>query len=174
MHRIDLSLFSTLPSLADIKAYRTSANENLANTKSGITLDGTMLQVVMPLQSIVTLVIPAHSPATQPDELLADGCEYLIIPRHETTRAITATGSKATIEDINYGDAQRWRLKDMGNGTYSLQNALGLHLTAHRSSGSSSLTAQKAEASEQDFYIDVVDYPFTRFWPAEGAPTDST
>ncbi len=168
VHRIDLSLFSTLPSLADIKAYRTSANENLANTKSGITLDGTMLQVVMPLQSIVTLVIPAHSPATQPDELLADGCEYLIIPRHETTRAITATGSKATIEDINYGDAQRWRLKDMGNGTYSLQNALGLRLTAHRSSGSSSLTAQKAEASEQDFYIDVVDYPFYKILASRG------
>jgi O-glycosyl hydrolase len=168
VHRIDLSLFSTLPSLADIKAYRTSANENLANTKSGITLDGTMLQVVMPLQSIVTLVIPAHSPATQPDELLADGCEYLIIPRHETTRAITATGSKATIEDINYGDAQRWRLKDMGNGTYSLQNALGLRLTAHRSSGSSSLTVQKAEASEQDFYIDVVDYPFYKILASRG------
>ena len=168
VHRIDLSLFSTLPSLADIKAYRTSANENLANTKSGITLDGTMLQVVMPLQSIVTLVIPAHSPATQPDELLADGCEYLIIPRHETTRAITATGSKATIEDINYGDAQRWRLKDMGNGTYSLQNALGLRLTAHRSNGSSSLTAQKAEASEQDFYIDVVDYPFYKILASRG------
>jgi hypothetical protein len=168
VHRIDLSLFSTLPSLADIKAYRTSANENLANTKSGITLDGTMLQVVMPLQSIVTLVIPAHSLATQPDELLADGCEYLIIPRHETTRAITATGSKATIEDINYGDAQRWRLKDMGNGTYSLQNALGLRLTAHRSSGSSSLTVQKAEASEQDFYIDVVDYPFYKILASRG------
>ena len=168
VHRIDLSLFSDLPALADIKAYRTSASENLANTKNGISLDGTMLQVVMPLQSIVTLVIPAHSPATQPNELLADGCEYLIIPRHETTRAITATGSKATIEDIHYGDAQRWRLKDMGNGTFGLQNALGLRLTAHRSNGSSSLTAQKAEASEQDFYIDVVDYPFYKILASKG------
>ncbi len=168
VHDIDLSLFTELPDFNDVKAYRTSTNENLASTKNGISLNGNMLRVIMPVQSIVTLVIPAHSTVVRPDELLCDGCEYLIIPRHETTRAITATGSKVTIEDINYGEAQRWTIKNMGNDTYGLQNALGLRLTAHRSSNSSSLTAQSAEASEQDFYIDVVDYPFYKILASKG------
>lgn len=168
VHDIDLSLFTELPDFNDVKAYRTSINENLASTKNGISLNGNMLRVIMPAQSIVTLVIPAHSTVVRPDELLCDGCEYLIIPRHETTRAITATGSKVTIEDINYGEAQRWTIKNMGNDTYGLQNALGLRLTAHRSSNSSSLTAQSAEASEQDFYIDVVDYPFYKILASKG------
>ena len=168
VHDIDLSLFTELPDFNDVKAYRTSTNENLASTKNGISLNGNMLRVIMPAQSIVTLVIPAHSTVVRPDELLCDGCEYLIIPRHETTRAITATGSKVTIEDINYGEAQRWTIKNMGNDTYGLQNALGLRLTAHRSSNSSSLTAQSAEASEQDFYIDVVDYPFYKILASKG------
>ena len=168
IHNIDLSLFSDLPTLSSIKAYRTSANENLASTKTGITLNDRKLKVIMPTQSIVTLIIPAHSTERGVKELLRDGDEYLIIPRHETTRAITATGSKVTIEDLNYSDAQRWTLKDMGNGTYGLQNALGLRLTAHRNSSSSSLTAQKAEASEQDFYIDVVDYPFFKILASRG------
>ena len=168
VHDIDLSLFTELPDFNDVKAYRTSTNENLASTKNGISLNGNMLRVIMPAQSIVTLVIPAHSTVVRPDELLCDGCEYLIIPRHETTRAITATGSKVTIEDINYGEAQRWTIKNMGNDTYGLQNALGLRLTAHRSSNSSSLTAQSAETSEQDFYIDVVDYPFYKILASKG------
>ena len=168
VHDIDLSLFTELPDFNDVKAYRTSTNENLASTKNGISLNGNMLRVIMPAQSIVTLVIPAHSTVVRPEELLCDGCEYLIIPRHETTRAITATGSKVTIEDINYGEAQRWTIKNMGNDTYGLQNALGLRLTAHRSSNSSSLTAQSAEASEQDFYIDVVDYPFYKILASKG------
>ena len=168
VHDIDLSLFTELPDFSDVKAYRTSTNENLASTKNGISLNGNMLRVIMPAQSIVTLVIPAHSTVVRPEELLCDGCEYLIIPRHETTRAITATGSKVTIEDINYGEAQRWTIKNMGNDTYGLQNALGLRLTAHRSSNSSSLTAQSAQASEQDFYIDVVDYPFYKILASKG------
>ncbi len=168
VHDIDLSLFTELPDFNDVKAYRTSTNENLASTKNGISLNGNMLRVIMPAQSIVTLVIPAHSTVVRPEELLCDGCEYLIIPRHETTRAITATGSKVTIEDINYGEAQRWTIKNMGNDTYGLQNALGLRLTAHRSSNSSSLTAQSAETSEQDFYIDVVDYPFYKILASKG------
>ena len=60
-HIIDLSLFSEQPDLATIKAYRTSANENLANTKSGITLDGSTSPSVMPAQCITTLVIPCPS-----------------------------------------------------------------------------------------------------------------
>ena len=168
VHNIDLSLFSDLPALSSIKAYRTSANENLVSTKNGITLNGSDLKVVMPAQSIMTFIIPAHSTEVTATDLLRDGCEYLIIPRHETTRAVTATASKVTIQDIDYGDAQRWTLSDLGNGTYGFKNALGLRLTAHRSSRSSSLTAQKSEASEQDFYIDTVDYPYYKILASKG------
>ena len=168
VHTIDLSLFTDVPALNTIRAYRTSASMNLASNKNGITLDGTTMTVVMPAQSIATLIIPAHSEAAGPDQLLRDGGEYLIIPRHETIRAITATGSRVTIEDINYGDAQRWTLTEMGDGTYGLQNALGLRLTAHRNSNSTSLTAQEALASEQNFYIDMVDYPFFKILASKG------
>ena len=167
VHHINLSQFGTLPALADIEAYRTSASENLTRTKSGITLEADGLMAALPAQSIVTLVIPVSKMAAA-QELLCDGVEYLIVPRHENARAITATASQVTIQDINYGDAQRWRLTDMGNGTYSLQNALGLRLTAHRSSSSSSLTAQKAQASEQNFYIDPVDAPFFKILASNG------
>lgn len=167
VHHINLSQFGTLPALADIEAYRTSASENLTRTKSGITFEADGLMAALPAQSIVTLVIPVSKMADA-QELLCDGVEYLIVPRHENARAITATASQVTIQDINYGDAQRWRLTDMGNGTYSLQNALGLRLTAHRSSGSSSLTAQKAQASEQNFYIDPVDAPFFKILASNG------
>jgi O-glycosyl hydrolase len=167
VHHINLSQFGTLPALADIEAYRTSASENLTRTKSGITLEADGLMAALPAQSIVTLVIPVSKMADA-QELLCDGVEYLIVPRHENARAITATASQVTIQDINYGDAQRWRLTDMGNGTYSLQNALGLRLTAHRSSSSSSLTAQKAQASEQNFYIDPVDAPFFKILASNG------
>ena len=168
IHNIDLSLFSDLPVLSSIKAYRTSANENLTSTKTGLSLNDNVLKVTMPAQSIVTLLIPARSTAVGPKELLRDGWEYLIIPRHETTRAITAKGTKVTIEDISYGDAQRWKLIETGSGTYTLQNALGMRLTAYRNTSSSSLTAQKAEASEQDFYIDVADYPYFKILASKG------
>ena len=56
----------------------------------------------------------------------------------------------------------------MGDGTYGLQNALGLRLTAHRNSNSTSLTAQEALASEQNFYIDMVDYPFFKILASKG------
>jgi O-glycosyl hydrolase len=168
VHHIDLSLFTDLPALSSIKAYRTSASENLVSTKNGVSLNGSNLKVVMPAQSIMTFIIPAHSTEVTATDLLRDGCEYLIIPRHETTRAVTATASKVTIQDIDYGDAQRWTLSDLGNGTYGFKNALGLRLTAHRSSSSSSLTAQKSEASEQDFYIDTVDYPYYKILASKG------
>ena len=112
--------------------------------------------------------IPIGSEALTPAELVCDGGEYLIIPRLETGRALTATGSKVTIQDIDYGEAQRWHLTDAGSGTFSLQNGLGLRLTAHRASGSSSLTAQTATAAEQNFYIDEADYPFFKILASRG------
>jgi O-glycosyl hydrolase len=168
VHNVDLSLLGDLPALSAIKAYRTSPSENLVSTKNGISLSDNSLRIVMPAQSMVTIIIPIQSSAVDPQELLCDGGEYLIIPRNENARAITATGSKVTIQDIDYGDAQRWTLTDNGNGTYGLQNALGLRLTAHRNNGSSSLTAQKTQGSEQGFYIDPIDIPYYKILASNG------
>ncbi len=167
-HFIDLSLFADQPVRSRMKVYRTSANENLASVISSVKVNGSMLTLTMPAQSISTLIIPIRSVSTEPTDLLVDGREYLIIPRQEANRAVTASASKVTIEDINYGDAQRWTLTDEGNGTYSFCNALGLRLTAHRASNSSSLTAQTAKASEQNFYIDEVDYPHFKILASRG------
>ena len=167
-HFIDLSLFADQPVRSRMKVYRTSANENLASVITSVKVNGSMLTLTMPAQSISTLIIPIRSVSTEPADLLVDGREYLIIPRQEANRAVTASTSKVTIEDINYGDAQRWTLTDEGNGTYSFCNALGLRLTAHRASNSSSLTAQTAKASEQNFYIDEVDYPHFKILASRG------
>lgn len=167
-HNIDLSLFADQPVRSRMKVYRTSASENLASVITSVKVDGSMLTLTMPAQSISTLIIPIRSVSTEPADLLVDGREYLIIPRQEANRAVTASASKVTIEDINYGDAQRWTLTDEGNGTYSFCNALGLRLTAHRASNSSSLTAQTAKASEQNFYIDEVDYPHFKILASRG------
>ena len=168
VHNIDLSLLGNVPALSAIRAYRTSANENLVSTKNGISLTGNSLLLVMSAQSIVTLVIPIQSEAAEPQQLLCDGWEYLIIPRNENARAITAKGNSVTIQDIDYSDAQRWTLTDLGNGTYGLQNALGLRLTAHRNSNSSSLTAQKTQTNEQGFYIDPLDKPYYQILASSG------
>ena len=167
-HNIDLSLFADQPVRSRMKVYRTSASENLASVITSVKVNGSMLTLTMPAQSISTLIIPIRSVSTEPADLLVDGREYLIIPRQEANRAVTASASKVTIEDINYGDAQRWTLTDEGNGTYSFCNALGLRLTAHRASNSSSLTAQTAKASEQNFYIDEVDYPHFKILASRG------
>lgn len=167
-HVIDLSLFSEQPDRSTIRVYRTSANEDLASVQASIKTDGSTIILAMPAQSITTLVIPLRSEKVGMDNLLADGCEYLIVPRQETTRALTATNSKVTLEDTDYGKAQRWQLSEENNGTYGFKNALGLRLTAHRASNSSSLTAVKSEASEQNFYIDEVDYPYFKILASNG------
>lgn len=157
-HHIDLSLFYELPARTRIRAYRTSETENLTNVLNSVKLNESILTLSMPAQSITTLVIPARAVNVAAMSMPNDGDEYLIIPRQETARAITATGDKVTIEDVDYGEAQRWTVTDKGNGTYSFQNALGLKLTAHRNSNSSSLTAQKAQGSEQTFRIEPIDF----------------
>lgn len=157
-HQIDLSLFQKLPSRSRILAYRTSESEDLANALSSVKLDGKTLTLSMPPQSITTLVIPVHAVNVEPMALPHNGDEFLIIPRQETARAISATGSKVTLENIDYGKAQRWRVTDLGNGTYSFQNALGLRLTSHRSTNDSSLTAQKDQTHEQAFRIEPIDF----------------
>lgn len=168
-HIIDLSLFHKLPSRSRIHTYRTSESENLANALNSVKLEGSTLTLSMPAQSITTLVIPVRAVNVAPRALPHDGDEVLIIPRQETTRAISATGNKVTLEDIDYGEAQRWTVTDWGNGTYSFQNALGLKLTSHRNTNDSSLTAQKNQAQEQAFRIEPIDFANYKILVADDA-----
>lgn len=167
-HVIDLSLFDGQPDRSTIRAYRTSEAENLGNAIGSVKVDSTTITLAIPAQSITTLVVPLRSHEAGISDLLVDGCDYLIIPRQETTRAVSATDNKVKLADIDYGDAQRWRLTDHGDGTYSFQNALGLRLTSHRASNSSSLTAVKSKVGEQNFYIDEVDYPYFKILASRG------
>ena len=157
-HNIDLSLFDELPAQSKMRAYRTSVNEDLAVVRNYV-LKGKMLTVNLPAQSITTLVIPVKVDYVAETQPLRTDCEYLIVPRNENMRALSATGSSVTIQDIDYGEAQRWMLTEQ-DGAYIIQNALGLKLTGHRTANSSSLTAYKQNAREQTFSIESIDFPY--------------
>lgn len=58
VHQIDLSPFTTLPHRGNIRAYRTSATENLADAIASVKTDDKILTLTLPAQSITTLVIP--------------------------------------------------------------------------------------------------------------------
>ena len=153
-----------MPEKTVIKAYRTSGSEDMKQVYDyGISND--QLLVILPSQSITTLVIPVtmeHSPSAK----LQDGSQYLIVPRHETERAITANSQgMITIENITACEAQRWTLVSKGD-TYSLVNALGQCITAHRGTGSTQLTAETNANSEQAFYIEEVDFPYVKILSA--------
>ena len=165
-HKVDLSLFSTLPQATRIRAYRTSADENLTFVRT-YKLIGTDLIINMPAQSITTLVIPVGTDVASEPEAIETGVRYLIVPRNETTRAVTASSrASVTLEDISYSPAQQWELKQQANGTYILENALGLRLTSHRTQNSSLLTAESGTQREQMFRLMTVDYPYRKIVPA--------
>ena len=155
VHQIDLEHFD-ITSKTPIRAYRTSQSENLAITRD-YNIKDNVLTVKLPAQSITTLIIPTKVKETTSDN------EYLIVPRLEMTRALTATedGKTIAIQNINGGDGQRWKLIKNGNG-YSLENRYGMRLTSHRAASSSSLTAQKATSGEQQFKIETVDFPYCK------------
>ena len=119
---------------------------------------------------------PAPTPAPErpavEEQLVAD-VEYVIVPRHNLTAALTAAANGAmTIEPATYGEGQRWKLKRAegstasGAGAFLLENARGQRLTSFRASGSSKLTAQTSVSSEQQFYVDVIDWPYCKISPA--------
>jgi O-glycosyl hydrolase len=56
-HIIDLSRFSLVSDSSDVRAYRTSASENLSDALRSVSLDGKTLILELPAQSITTLVI---------------------------------------------------------------------------------------------------------------------
>ena len=164
MHKVDLAAFDELPGKAYIKAYRTSGSEDLKQVYD-YGIDNDQLLVTLPSQSITTLVIPVTMESS-PSATLHDGGEYLIVPRHETERAITANSQgKITIENITASEAQRWTFTAKGD-TYYLTNALGQCITAHRGTGSTQLTAETSASSEQEFYIEEVDFPYVKILSA--------
>lgn len=167
-HRADLSLFDQLPPASRIRAYRTSANENLASVRS-FKLDCTVLTVNLPPQSITTIVMPVGTKMTEKPGQLTDGTRYLIIPRNETTRAITAPKpTQVIIDDIDYNNpAQQWTATVNADGTCTLTNQLGYMLTAHRSINSSLVTAQVNNQHEQAFTIEDADYPYRKILVAK-------
>ena len=168
-HCVDLSQFAGLPNVGDIKAYRTSSTESLKSVKD-FTLDGSSLMVKLPTQSITTLLLPVDGTTAVEQE---EDVEYIIVPRHNLTMALTAAANGAvTIENNTYGDNQRWKLKAAdgsaadGAGPFVLENALGQRLTSFRASGSSKLSAQTSSSSEQQFYVDAIDLPYSKISPA--------
>ena len=160
VHHVDLGHFSDLPAKLSMLAYRTSQTENLTRVRD-YELNGSVLTVKLPTQSITTLVIPAKAKMQETNPLNTD-CEYLIVPRHELTRAVSANKQgKVTIENITADAGQRWKL--IPNGSfYYIQNANDMRLTAHQLTSSSQLTAQTATANEQLFLFRTVDFPYYR------------
>jgi hypothetical protein len=156
VHNIDLSFFEPVKYKYKARAYRTSATENLA-TVTDFTLKNNLITVNIPAQSIMTFVIATKAKDCGVNFSQAER-EYLIIPRHENGRAVSASETgKVTIQDINVADsAQRWTLISKGD-SYVLRNANGLTLTSSRASNSTSLNAVEGDAAEQEFYVESVD-----------------
>jgi hypothetical protein len=156
VHEVDLSFFESIKYKYKIRAYRTSANEDL-KLVTDFKLNDNVVTVNMPTQSITTLVIATKTKECNVGLGQTDR-EYLLIPRHENGRAISANNAgEVTIRDINVTDpSQRWSLKAEG-GAYIISNGNGLTLTSSRASGSNSLRAIGESASEQTFLVENVD-----------------
>ena len=168
-HNVDLSQFAGLPNVGDIKAYRTSSTESIKSVKD-FTLEGTTLMVKLPTQSITTLLLPVEGTTAVEQE---ENVEYIIVPRHNLTMALTAASNGAvTIENNTYGESQRWKLKGADGSTannagpFILENARCQRLTSFRASSSSKLSAQTSSSSEQQFYIDDIDLPYCKISPS--------
>lgn len=156
VHNIDLSFFEDVKYKYKARAYRTSATENVAAI-TDFRLKDNIITIALPSQSITTFVIAVKAKGSSVN-IGQEGREFLIIPRHENGRAVSASETgKVTIQDINVADsAQRWTFMRQG-GSYILTNANELTLTSKRASGSTSLTALKGDAAEQTFLVESVD-----------------
>lgn len=162
---VDLRHFTDFSPKARFRAYRTTSSDNCQRfTDFGFNAQTKLLTVTMPAQSVMTFVIPTR-PLVADEEKLRTDTEYLIVPRHAMTRAITVSAEgNIALQDIDYSDAQRWTLVPDGQA-YQLKCADGRVLTAHRAESSTSLTAQTALAAEQTFTLDVVDFPYQKIAP---------
>lgn len=159
VHQINIGHFHDLPAKTAIRAYRTSASENLQQI-CDFTLTDSLLTVKLPTQSITTLVIPAKASEISTDPLSTD-YEYMIVPRLELTKAVTASedGKNITIENITGAEGQRWKLIPNGS-SFILENGYGMRLTTHRANSSPAVTAQTTASVEQLFNFNVIDFPY--------------
>ncbi len=155
-HDIDLSCFSDIPAKSKVSVYRTNENNNCMKITSFKIIRNHLI-LDLTSQSIITAVLPIKSPQAS-TEFNNPDMEYLIIPRYENSRALSANSSgNVTIEDMDLDDdSQKWHIIPDGN-LFVIENKNGMRLTSHRASNSSSLTAQTTSASEQKFYIESVD-----------------
>lgn len=159
VHQIDLRAFPQVGD--DIAAYRTSATENLTPVRDYVLGEGKVLSVLLPSQSLTTLVLPVGR-VDADSAMIRTDCDYLIVPRLETTRCV-APGSdgRLILDDINYQSAQRWRLTPVGNA-YRLQNADGKNIAASPYATSNILRTVTTTAGLQTFRIDIIDWPYCK------------
>lgn len=157
-HDIDLSFFDNLTA-SDIKAWRTSSTEDLAETSDFTLADGHLL-CPLPAASITTLVITA-TPKAEATNAIEAGATYVVASRAATGCAVDATaleGEEGTVSIESYeGKAsQQWTLEASGEG-FRLINGEGAILT-----GTSAyfLQAHTDSRDGQTFDIVAVDAPY--------------
>lgn len=162
VHHLNLTAFDDV--YPDIEAYRTSDTEDMAKVNDCFDIEGHQLHVLLPAQSITTLLIPVATRATATPSLQTD-CDYLIVPRNETTRCV-AVKSDGTLQlaDIDAEQPQTWRLTADGM-SYRLSNADGLTITASRYATSNVLKALPTATDYQSFAIEPTDYPYFKIVP---------
>lgn len=123
-HKIDLSLVEQEG--MNVMATRTSINQNNSPVSDYSITDST-LTLVLPKESITTLVIPISATSNRNEEIKTD-VPYLILPRIANW-ALQSSGKGIEINPFVPGDStQLWKLKTRGNG-YILENLTGKMLT---------------------------------------------
>ena len=165
VHDVNLKAFADVD--GGISAWRTSDkdDENMTPVSDFTLTDDRTLSVVLPAQTITTLLIPVTTADDDYTTLRTD-CDYLIVPRNETTRCV-AVGSSGNLQlaDINADAPQTWRLTADGAG-YRLHDPRGLTLTSSPYATSNQLTLQAAAAEgRQTFAIETIDWPYCKIVP---------
>ena len=159
IHQVNLKAFAAVGN--EISAYRTSETENMRAVSDFALNEDKMLNVLLPSQSITTLVVPVIASGDDYTALRTD-CDYLIVPRNETTRCVAVGSNGALVlADINSQAPQTWRLTQDGMA-YRLQSTDGLTMTASRYATSNVLRAQKVTDGLQTFAIETIDWPYCK------------
>ena len=159
-HQADLTAFSSV-NASGIQAYRTTSGEDCKQVTGFYSYDeeNRTLNYTIPAQSVITFVIPLTAAGEQPTERIRTDAEYLVIPRMETTQAMTAgTDERVTIENISMSPEQIWTLIPTGDADkYVIQNKVGQKLTGARARNSATLNALTDDADEQTFTVQAID-----------------
>ena len=154
VHNVSLPMASIR---ANIRAWRTSETESLTAVAQGIkVLSDSLVQVVLPAQSITTLVVPI-TPQVQRQETLVEGDTYMIVPQSSAMVAVSTTAKGLCIADADATDpAQLWQVKKVSEGVYTLVNGKGQIPTTSTSYGIS-LSKTESKSKSQQFKIETID-----------------